>query len=274
MKTTLLLCVMQIVTIQSANSQTWMCDIKPGVKLFQTSFFKSTLYEKKNETDIVFDFSDKRQQSNLCFEPELFMDFYKLNKKWRFGVGISTYNWTSKSFLSGSLYVNDNTADEDTTFGSRISMELKAKNFQMMFTGTRQINFGKKIGESLSSNLIIGLGFNRLYPKNEFSEYVNFLNGDYPLDYLTEVYKHLYGSKYSNHLSLAFMLKYELTFLNKTKGNDLFNLTISYTQGFSNLNSILITAQNSEARVYLETKSLGSGLRLGITKTLQYQQVK
>ena len=70
------------------------------------------------------------------------------------------------------------------------------------------------------------------------------------------------------------MLKYELTFLNKTKGNDLFNLTISYTQGFSNLNSILITAQNSEARVYLETKSLGSGLRLGITKTLQYQQVK
>jgi hypothetical protein len=274
MKKTLLLFVLQIVTIQSANSQTWMCDIKPGVKLFQTSFFKSTLYEKKNETEIVFDYLDKRQQSNLCFEPELFMDFYKLNKKWHFGFGISTHNWTSKSFMSGSYYVNDNTADEDTTFQSRVDMELRAKNFQMMLTGTRQINFGKKISESLSSNLIIGLGFNRLYPKNALSEYVNFPNEDYPLNYSTEVYKHLYGSKFSNNLSLALLLKYELTFLNRTKGSDLFNLTISYTQGFSNLNSILITAQSSEVRVYLETKSLGSGLRIGITKTLPFQQVK
>jgi hypothetical protein len=274
MKKTLLLFVLQIVTIQSANSQTWLCDIKPGVKLFQTSFFKSTLYERINETDIVFDYLDKRQQSNLCFEPELFMDFYKANKKWFFGAGLTAYNWNSKSSLTGTRIIDLEPTDEDTTYGNSLESNFKAKNLQFMFTGTRKIDFKGKLGEMVTSNLILGVGLSKLYPKNEFSIHDYYPPENSPVNYESDVFKYLYGSKFSNHLSLALLFKYELTFLNRTKGSDLFNLTISYTQGFSNANLILMTAQSSEVRVYLETKSVGSGLRIGITKTLQFQQLK
>lgn len=245
------------------KAQNWICDIKPGAKLFSTSLFHSDFSEKINNTEIQFDYSRKHQVSKLCLEPELFMDFYNLNNKWHFGFGISTYNWTSKSFLSG--FKNDYT--------SRVDKNIDAKNFQFMLTGSRLINFKKRIGKSLSSNLITGLGFNSLYPKNEFTESVNFPNGDYPLNFFYSSITQLYGSNRSNHLSLAVLLKYELNFLSKKNNKSIFNLTFSYQQGFSNLNSIYLNAKNSNLDVSVITKSMGSGFRIGVSKTFQFQKI-
>ena len=264
--------IIQLIAIQHTHAQEWMLDVKPGVKLVQSSFFKSTYFEKKNTTDITFDYSKKRQLTRLCFEPELYLDMYKMNKNWHFGLGFSVYNWTTKASLTGSQIVNLNPSDEDTTYVGQLSMDITSRNSQFMFTGTRKINFKGRLRDVSQSNLTLGIGFNKLYPRNEFTEAIDL--SDSSILYSFYSFRQLYGSKYSNHLSLALLIKYEFTFMNKSNGKSLFNLNVSYQQGFSNANLIKLTAKNNNLHGVLETTSLGSGLRIGISKTLSFQQIK
>ncbi len=55
----ILIGVLQILCVNIGSAQNWMCDIKPGAKLFQTSFYRSDYTEKLNNTGIQFDYSKK-----------------------------------------------------------------------------------------------------------------------------------------------------------------------------------------------------------------------
>lgn len=272
----LIIFVGSIFFYQKLFAQEWFCDIKPGFKIAQTSFFHSKYNEKYNYTNYQIDYSSKRQNSKLCLEPELFLDFYKMNKKWRFGFGISTYNWTSKSQLDGSLHVDVNPLDEDTIYHKRINIDLVAKNVQFMFTGTRQIIMDNFFKKKIYSNLILGIGVIGLYPGTVKTEFIDFQDdSDIPLDYDYFVRRQLVGSKLSNRYSLALFFKYELNIMSKNTNKNLFNLTFSYQQGFSNLNLIRVDVTNNvNIKGSLFTTSLGSGLRFGVSKTLSFESHK
>ena len=261
---------------QNLNAQEWFCDIKPGLKLAQTSFFQSKYIEKYNNTNYQLDYSKQRQLTKLSLEPELFFDFYKKNKKWHFGVGISTYNWTSKSKFDGSVRVDLNPQDEDTIHHKIVTIDLVARNVQFMFTGTRQIIIDNVFKKKINSNLILGIGVIGLYPGTDETEFIDFQDdSETPLDYDYFVSRQLLGSRLSNRFSLALLLKYELNIMSKVTNKNLFNLTFSYQQGFSNFNVIRVDVINNiNIKSSLYTSSLGSGLRFGVSKTLSFEKRK
>lgn len=227
-----------------------MLELKPGFKFIQTSFFKTNLDIQKAD-GYDFEASNKRQISKFCFEPELFLDFYKLNKKWSFGLGLTSYNFTLQSNLKGSRSNSKDTIVEGST-------QLLAKNTQFIFTATRKVEFKKPILNAHGSNLIFGLGVNKLL--NSKTEYFDFGK---VIGYNIMLTNHLYGTLYN--YSPVLMLKYEVLFSK-------FNVHLSYIKGFKNYNNIITTAKSSDVNVSSITTSLGSGLRFGISKIFTFEK--
>jgi len=252
-------CLIPFLAFEQDN---WVCEVKPGFKFLKASFFRNTFTES-NFSNATFEPSKSRQITKFSFEPELFINFKKPSHKWGFGFGITSYNWDSKTSM---VIIESNTSKS-------IELDLKSRNLQFLATFQRDLNFKKS--SKFNHNLVFGLGLNSLNPFNGFTNEFYFQSNQSPDFSQFNSYwgEQLIGSKHFNNLSFAAMVKYELTITSLKERKDLFNVSFSYVQGYSNFNVLRIYYFNSDAKVNLETKSLGSGIRFGISKTLEFEKV-
>lgn len=242
------------------NAQKWHCDIKPGVKFFSTTFVRNE-YEEMNFTNIEFKHSKQFIFPRFNIEPEFYMHFYKPNSFWQYGLGLTTHNWAYTTFL--------NTDSDLLSLGT--SSNLNVKNIQFNLVLTRLFKSEKN---SLSNNRVsFGIGITSLYPRTQIDN--GFLFSNNPIaEFNTAMFQFSNGSKWHNQMSFNFLVRFEHNFQLKTSKEDLFNLFVSYNQGFSNSNFLRIYYFGENLKANLVTSSLGSGFRVGISKTFSFEYLK
>jgi hypothetical protein len=251
-------------------AQKWLIEITPGFKYYSNSYYK-TFGSSSNSAENTFSFGTYKRSARWVFEPELMIDVIKLNDKWKFGFGLSTYQWfrTVRVNATGQVMNIDSSL---TDFKESISSNLNVRYSQFLLSATREFKTKTSLDNLLKNSLIIGLGINKpssFNPKAETEQYVSVLNTS---DGYTREISYTRNNTFG-YLAPFLFVKFEMSILNKKKYTELLNVHLDYYQGLTNNYIFSMYSTNaSGANVSVQTKSLGSGLRIGVSKTLRIEK--
>ena len=247
-------------------SQSWIFELKPGMKFSAVNYFK-TEGKINNSANNSYFVTNLNHTKTLLLEPELFLDFYKINRKWQVGIGITTFNWESwvKIRATGTSFDLDPTST--VVYTDHIQKATKLRYLQFSGTLTRIFRTTAFFDKYFLNKLIFGFGINnpsRFNPKNDIKMYYYSVldnNNGYiaSLDYKKD--------SFWRHCSPFIQLKYELVIMNKRNNFGRFNIDISYVQGFQNQFSYSLYNSNLDgASMTAKTQFRLSGFRFGISK--------
>jgi hypothetical protein len=260
-----------VLGVNFSFAQKWLFEIKPGFKYLGTTFFKTSGLIT-NSTSNIYAFHNMKKFSKLLIEPEIFIDLCKLNRKWQFGLGLTTYSWDEgiNSSGTGKSYLLN--TDSSLIYTEYISKKLTVHSLQYLVTATRTFRTNTFLDKMILNKLVFGVGINnlsRFNTRNEKEIYTSYLvNGQNYLKEITYNKSSTFGV-----LCPVLMFKYELTIMNRRNDFGILNFTMSYIQGFSNNYQFSLTSSNSSgANMVVNANTLGSGFRLGISKTFCYEQ--
>lgn len=261
-------------------SQQFIFELTPGIKFYGLSFQKTkgTITEGGSNSYSYQTLKRVGSYENIAhtnifgLEPELDIAFFKLNDRWKFGLGMSTFivkskvnaNTTGKSFLPN--------ADSSTIYTEYISKQLINRYNQFTFFGTRTFKTKTKLDKKVMNSISLGFGINspsRFNPRNEKEFYESYLYNHY--GYVKELtYK---KSAFFGSLSPILIFRYELEIQNKSNTYGLIKLNFSYVQGFSDHNTFNLTSESlGGASMNVESINRGSGFRVGISKTYSFHK--
>jgi hypothetical protein len=255
-------------------SQKLIFELKPGMKLYSENYFK-TEGKVINTGNNGYRYKNEDRTKHLSIEPEIYLDFYQINKKWQLGVGLTTFNWDNKIYIrsSGYSFIADSTS-------TQIFQEHVFKNTHLRYTQfsgviTRTFRTSTFLDRFILNKLILGVGINKpsmFNPKYNMEKYY-FSVMDNNQGYVTsQTYT---KDKIFGHCSPYIQLKYELVIMNKHHDFGIFNLNISYIQGFQNQYQYSMSSSNYDgASIFVSTKFKASGLRIGISKTFSFNKKK
>ncbi len=230
-----------------------LMDIKPGIKFGQLTFIrnKTIIYE-----NAIYKITEPKrwEKTKLCFEPELMFNFYTVDSKWLFGTGLGLYNWEMYSELGVST--GDSYLDTNRT----LQASLQTKNLQISLFVSRKI-LATNPNSFLKENYIsIGCGANVFSPIR--GDVIEFPGTTF--DFNQQKYL---GGRLINSAAPFISFKYEAVFKR-------LNFNISFVKVFLNNGIIKNNAFGSGIDLESFTYSKGSGLRLGVSKTIQFQHLK
>ena len=263
-------------------TQQFIFEVTPGLKFYGLSFQKtkgviteggSNSYSYRN-TNRVGSYTDIPHANIFGLEPELNFAFFKLNDRWKFGLGISTFivrsrinaNTTGKSYLFN--------ADSSIIYTEYVSKQLTNRYNQFSFFATRTFLTKTKLDKIISNSLTLGFGINepsRFNTSNEKEFYESYLYNHYGYEKEVTFQK----SNYFGLLSPILIFRYELEIQNKKNDFGLIKLNFSYIQGFSDYNSFILKSSSiGGASLNVESTNRGSGFRIGISKTFHFTKNK
>lgn len=262
--------------IVKVHSQQYVFEVSTGLKLYGLSFQNinseindggSIKYSFENINKIS-SFNNINIANKFHVEPELSITFFRLNDKWKFSIGLSTYivNSILSAKSSGHVYLPN--ADSSIIYNEHISKSLINSYNQFLFYGTRA--FKTKFDIKLKNSISFGFGINspsRFNTRNEKQYYGSYLHNHFGYEKEVTFKK----SSFFGLLSPILVFRYELELQNKKNDYGLFKLNFSYIQGFSNHNTFNLNSTSiGGASMNIESVNRGSGFRIGISKTFKY----
>jgi hypothetical protein len=264
----------------NVHSQQFIFEVSPGLKFYGISFQKtnaeitsggSNSYSYENIKRIS-SYEDISRTNKFGLEPELNVAFFKLNDNWKFSLGLSTYIVKSKinANAKGNSYLPN--TDSSVIYTEYISKQLINRYNQFLFFGTRTFKTNNKLDKILINSISLGFGLNspsRFNTRYEKEFYVSYLYNHYGYE------KEVTFKKSSSFglLSPILIFRYELELQNRKNDYGLFKLNFSYIQGFSNHNTFNLKSTSiGGASMNIESVNRGSGFRIGISKTFEFNK--
>lgn len=270
------------ITSLTLFSQQFIFEISPGLKFYGLSFQKingkiegggsnSYSFEK---TKRVGSYENIAHTNIFGLEPELNVAFFKINEKWKLSLGISTFIVKSKinANTKGKSYLYN--ADSSTIYTEYISKQLINRYNQFSFFGTRTFKTKTKIDKIFINSISLGCGLNipsRFNTRNEKQFYESYLFNHYGYEKELSFKK----SPFFGLLSPILIFRYELEIQNRKNDYGLIKLNFSYIQGFSTHNTFILRSSSiGGASINVESVNHGSGFRIGISKTFNFEVKK
>jgi hypothetical protein len=261
-----------IVCPQGIIAQKPIFEINLGVKLWNMDMYK-TDGEILNAANVSYSFQNFNHSKSNIPEPEININCYQLNDKWKFGFGSSVYNWSSinqiqsmGNSLAASLLLYGQ--DTNIVYTEVFMRQNKVRNTQFYLTATRYFSISPKIDRYVKNQLSGGIGI-RKTSRNDLQSTLNknlsLIDGNNY--YITT--KKAESHAVFGYLTPILFLKYELSCFNKRNSLGMFQFSISYTHGLTQIVNYSIENQNdSGARLTVYSNNRGSGFRVGISKTI------
>lgn len=261
-------------------SQHFIFELTPGLKFYGSSFQETTgtITQGGNNSYAFSDIKRVSTYDKLGFisrfglEPELSLAFLELNKKWKFNFGLTTYIVKSKlnASTTGKSYLTY--VDSTTTFTEYISKQLITRYQQFYVSATRTFSTQTKLDKVFLNKLTLGFGLNRpsiFNTRNEKEFYVTYLYDHYGYEKEITFKK----SPFFGFLNPVLIFRYDMMFQTKKHSAGLFNLFVTYVQGFSDQYDFTLTSSSiGGASLNVKSENRGSGIRFGISKTFKFDK--
>ena len=253
-------------------SQKWIFDLKPGFKIYGQSYLKTDgMINSSALSSYKYKKLDRTKQ--LLIEPELYLDFFEINKKWQIGLGVSIFNFRNRIILTSVGYSSIADSTSTDLFYEHSMKNIKLNYAQFSGTITRTFRISNFFDKFILNKLIFGFGINKpsmFNPTVSIKKYyLSIMDGN--SGYVTSLNykKNDFWGKYSPFLQI----KYEMVIMNRRNDYGMFNLNISYVQGFQNQYSYSMSSSTLDgANALVNTRFRASGLRIGISKTFSFKK--